>query len=454
MVADSAEHTWSSCDSAWAQYFLSCAQLEEVLGVDCSGCSCPGDVSASGTCDASDGTSFSSNYPCKCGFTNCMTNQVCTSATSACVEPDKLWISVPCWTPSTSEFDRSGVSASGAPVYTNGAQYLYYDLACDGNDATGARWILDDGEPHPAANTDLDGDGMCAYLGYVSSSVETGPPSGTATWEVACAGEPAQALQITISATDPATPAPSGAPTPSPTPAPGPAPTPAPSGAPTPGPTPAPSPARLPTPTPTPPPSPAPSPAPGPAPGPAPSPAPSTTAAPPAAAPGAGEPGGASTTAAAPPPAEATTAAQLDAQLGATTAEADSAWLEIVAVVVGVLALAALVVWGLRGRALSAVRLCGPEGPSRALTTPDNVCAVTCDIVRKSIARILTVYNQKQKAEARKECKGKKYIPLDLRPKKTRALRRALKVEQKTAKTAKEKTRSSNFPMRRFVVTM
>ncbi|CAK0853873.1 unnamed protein product [Prorocentrum cordatum] len=75
-------------------------------------------------------------------------------------------------------------------------------------------------------------------------------------------------------------------------------------------------------------------------------------------------------------------------------------------------------------------------------------------IVRKSIARILTVYNQKQKAEARKECKGKKYIPLDLRPKKTRALRRALKVEQKTAKTAKEKTRSSNFPMRRFVVTM
>merc|ERR1719378_1235672 len=34
-------------------------------------------------------------------------------------------------------------------------------------------------------------------------------------------------------------------------------------------------------------------------------------------------------------------------------------------------------------------------------------------IVRKSIARILTVYNQKQKAEARKECKGKKYVPLD-----------------------------------------
>merc|ERR1711897_127439 len=75
-------------------------------------------------------------------------------------------------------------------------------------------------------------------------------------------------------------------------------------------------------------------------------------------------------------------------------------------------------------------------------------------VVRKSIARILTVYNQKQKAEARKQHKGKKYMPLDLRPKKTRAIRRSLKVEQKYAKTAKQKTRMSNFPMRRYAVTM
>merc|ERR1712060_825777 len=75
-------------------------------------------------------------------------------------------------------------------------------------------------------------------------------------------------------------------------------------------------------------------------------------------------------------------------------------------------------------------------------------------VVRKSIARILTVYNQKQKADARKEYKGKKYLPLDLRPKKTRAIRRALKVEQKLMKTARQKTLRSNFPMRRFAVTM
>merc|ERR1712029_1137697 len=76
-------------------------------------------------------------------------------------------------------------------------------------------------------------------------------------------------------------------------------------------------------------------------------------------------------------------------------------------------------------------------------------------IVRKAIARILTVYNQKQKAEARKLWsgkKGKKYLPTDLRPKKTRKIRRALKKEQ--AKTQKQKTRDSNFPLRKFAVTM
>merc|ERR1712039_439237 len=75
-------------------------------------------------------------------------------------------------------------------------------------------------------------------------------------------------------------------------------------------------------------------------------------------------------------------------------------------------------------------------------------------IVRKNIARILTVYNQKQKAEARKQYKGKKHIPLDLRPKKTRAIRRRLRPEQKFAMTQRVKTRTQNFPMRRYAVTM
>eukprot|EP00435_Cladocopium_sp_Y103_P050674 s1071_g15.t1 len=75
-------------------------------------------------------------------------------------------------------------------------------------------------------------------------------------------------------------------------------------------------------------------------------------------------------------------------------------------------------------------------------------------VVRKNIARILTVYNTKQKAEARKQYSGKKYVPLDLRPKKTKKIRQALKAEQKYAKTARTKKRESNFPMRRFAVSM
>ena len=44
--------------------------------------------------------------------------------------------------------------------------------------------------------------------------------------------------------------------------------------------------------------------------------------------------------------------------------------------------------------------------------------------VRKSIARVLTVTNQKARQNIREYYKNKKYLPLDLRPKKTRAIRR------------------------------
>ena len=51
---------------------------------------------------------------------------------------------------------------------------------------------------------------------------------------------------------------------------------------------------------------------------------------------------------------------------------------------------------------------------------------VTSNTVRKSIARVLTVMNQKARQNLREYYKGKKYLPLDLRPKKTRAIRRRL----------------------------
>jgi large subunit ribosomal protein L35e len=51
-------------------------------------------------------------------------------------------------------------------------------------------------------------------------------------------------------------------------------------------------------------------------------------------------------------------------------------------------------------------------------------------VVRTSIARVLTVMSQKQKSALRDAYKSKKYLPLDLRPKKTRAIRRRLTKHQ------------------------
>jgi len=73
-------------------------------------------------------------------------------------------------------------------------------------------------------------------------------------------------------------------------------------------------------------------------------------------------------------------------------------------------------------------------------------------MVRKGIARVLTVYNQKQKSDVRTQYKNKKYVPKDLRPKKTRAIRRRLTDVQSKALTQKALTKSKNFPMRRFAV--
>ena len=73
-------------------------------------------------------------------------------------------------------------------------------------------------------------------------------------------------------------------------------------------------------------------------------------------------------------------------------------------------------------------------------------------VVRKNIARVLTVYNQTQKARLRQATKGDKYRPTDLRHKKTRALRRALSTNEQRKKTAKQAKKEANFPPRRYAV--
>ncbi|KAJ5893974.1 hypothetical protein N7495_005665 [Penicillium taxi] len=72
--------------------------------------------------------------------------------------------------------------------------------------------------------------------------------------------------------------------------------------------------------------------------------------------------------------------------------------------------------------------------------------------VRKSIARVLTVINANQRAQLRLFYKGKKYTPLDLRPKLTRELRRKLTKFEATRTTEKQRKRQIHFPQRKYAV--
>ncbi|KAF5959476.1 hypothetical protein HYC85_000685 [Camellia sinensis] len=75
-------------------------------------------------------------------------------------------------------------------------------------------------------------------------------------------------------------------------------------------------------------------------------------------------------------------------------------------------------------------------------------------VVRLSIAQVLTVISQKQKSVLREAYKNKKYLPLDLRPKKTRAIRRRLTKHQASLKTEREKKKEMYFPMRKYAIKL
>ncbi|OJJ73907.1 hypothetical protein ASPBRDRAFT_29073 [Aspergillus brasiliensis CBS 101740] len=72
--------------------------------------------------------------------------------------------------------------------------------------------------------------------------------------------------------------------------------------------------------------------------------------------------------------------------------------------------------------------------------------------VRKSIARVLTVINANQRAQLRLFYKSKKYTPLDLRPKLTRALRRRLTKHEASLKTERKRKQEIHFPQRKYAV--
>jgi large subunit ribosomal protein L35e len=74
--------------------------------------------------------------------------------------------------------------------------------------------------------------------------------------------------------------------------------------------------------------------------------------------------------------------------------------------------------------------------------------------VRKDIARISTVISQTQRDQLKIYYAGKKYQPLDLRSKKTRALRRRLTLGQKSVMTERSIKKSRHFPKRKYAVAL
>ena len=73
-------------------------------------------------------------------------------------------------------------------------------------------------------------------------------------------------------------------------------------------------------------------------------------------------------------------------------------------------------------------------------------------VIRKAIARVLTVYNQTQRKTLQKSFRKKSFKPLDFRVKKTRALRRALTTHQKGLKTIKAQKKEAYFPIRKYAL--
>ncbi|CDJ68132.1 ribosomal protein L35, putative [Eimeria necatrix] len=82
--------------------------------------------------------------------------------------------------------------------------------------------------------------------------------------------------------------------------------------------------------------------------------------------------------------------------------------------------------------------------------TPAKLAKITQ--VRKGIARVLTVYNQKRREEAKKFFKGCKHKPKDLRLKKTRAIRRRLTLSQRRKMTVRRTKRVQNVPRRKYAL--
>merc|ERR1711953_517565 len=71
---------------------------------------------------------------------------------------------------------------------------------------------------------------------------------------------------------------------------------------------------------------------------------------------------------------------------------------------------------------------------------------------RKNIARVLTVINQTKKANLQKYYRGKSVKPVDLKPRKTRAMRKALNRHEEGLKNLKTIRRERKNALKNFAL--
>merc|ERR1711963_247127 len=74
------------------------------------------------------------------------------------------------------------------------------------------------------------------------------------------------------------------------------------------------------------------------------------------------------------------------------------------------------------------------------------------NVVRKDIAKVLTVINQTRKAELQKLYRGKSIKPVDLKPRKTRALRKRLNKHEESLKSLKTIRREQKTALKNFAL--
>eukprot|EP01071_Lankesteria_metandrocarpae_P007474 Lankesteria_metandrocarpae@DN4694_c0_g1_i1.p2 len=73
-------------------------------------------------------------------------------------------------------------------------------------------------------------------------------------------------------------------------------------------------------------------------------------------------------------------------------------------------------------------------------------------VVRKNIARVLTILHEDRLAKAKEHYKGQKWVPKQIRKKGTRAERRALPEHLKNKQSLRKYKKSVNLPRRKYAV--